>query len=144
MVDNVFDNSFIWRQIKRQPLCESAKLPTNLQSTPFEERVGEMFLYKYSVFSLISPRTSGQCSVRCISPGLAGSATRQSLLSRLLHHRTVVSGLSDCQHDKIENTEKTSKIFLSMTLFFNTLNQRKMHGLHDSNVNKIWWKLSFN
>ena len=55
MVDNVFDNSFIWRQIKRQPLCESAKLPTNLQSTPFEERVDEIFLYKYSLFSLNQP-----------------------------------------------------------------------------------------
>ena len=109
MVDSVFDNSFIWRQIKRQPLCESAKLPTNLQSTPFEEWGDEIFLYKYSLFSLICPRTS----VRYIVPssGLAGSAPRQSLLSRLLHHRTVVSGLSDCQHDNIENTEKHLKSF---------------------------------
>ena len=61
MVDSVFDNSFIWRQIKSQPcLCESAKLPTNLQSTPFEEWGDEIFLYKYPLFSQISPRTSGQ------------------------------------------------------------------------------------
>ena len=125
MVDSVFDNSFIWRQIKRQPLCESAKLPTNLQSTPFEEWGDEIFLYKYPLFSLISPRTSGQCpmyqprSRRLRAPPISPVSSPPSSDSSQWLVR-----LSTWHYRK---HRKTSKSFLSMTLIkINTFNQRKM------------------